>query len=432
MDPKIHFPFWCFIFVNQKEKDIYLEVLESMPIYRDSLIITNEKLLEKLKNFFEITIQRTNTFILMQILKETLVCPSNLLFPRIKDPEAKQEVSKPEEPKSELPKRTHKPDTRRQGFGRPQPPKTKENPSVTPQALKYYDVPLVYRRYFIINFNFEKGKVLKSLLKYFFSNFVVLNLFQTYVGLYEKEVYILTFDTKEFKVIESDENAEKFEPLSDEIVKNKKHCVELNIYSINEINIDALNYFTKHIVSAKTNEEIKLICLSLVRNDKVRLSKEISDYLLDQKIRKSLIFQIPDYIDNLPVFLIYLRQNLLKKIFSHNTVSQETSLLLSTSAKNLDGIEDPIVSGKSSMVKKSKITSSHHDVGLVNINKQNEEENGSISLKNSMMMRKSVEVMVEKSDYCFLFNFLREVNGSAILLEQIFGWGVFLMLFSIR
>ena len=428
--PKPFIPYWCIISTpsQQKEKDVSLEILQNLPFFRAAKTLNNEKILEKMKHFLEQVVHRTNTLILIQHLKETLFCPENLIFPTVKD----LDPAKPVEPKKQPNNKeiNQKLDSRKTGFRQKTTiiAKTVENPSISQQRLKNYEVPLIYRRYFMIYFTSEKGKVLKSLLNYFFSNFLVENRNQTYVGLYEKEIYILSFDAKEYKTIENDENATKFEALSDEIIKNKKNCIELNIYSMNEINIDALNYFTKHIISAKTNEEIKLICISLMKNNQqIRLSKENTDYLLDDQQRKIYKFKIPEYIENMPIFLIYLRQNFLKKIFSHNTIySQEN-----TSSKNIDISEELTLTSKNSMYKKNPVLASHPDVHSSSISRAIDEEN-LFSSKNSMVFKKSVEIMVEKSDYCFLFNFLREVNGSAILLEQIFGWCIFLMFVSIR
>lgn len=436
---KIYVPFWCLIIVNQKEKDIYFEVLQNLPILRTQINLTNEKTIEKIKNFLDHVVERANILILIQHLKENLICPDNLIIPTNKDSQASKEIIK-EPVKAEPAKKITQSDSRKTGFRKSTVAPKAPNESISNRkVLKCYEVPLVYRRYFMMFFNYDQTKVLKPLLSHFFSNFSVQNKNNgyMYLGLYEKEIYILTFDTKDYKAIESDENSQKFEPLTEEIMKNKNSCIELNIYSMNDINIDALNYFTKHIISAKENEEIMLICSSLIRNDKVRLSKDISEYLLDEKLKKTLRFKIPKYIDNLPVFLTYLRQNLLRKIFSHNIISQETSVLRTNClfSKNSEAKESTyedlsfLSSGKNSIKKSNNFIWSD---GLGNL-KAVDDETHSISKNNSMLIgRKIPEIIIEKSDFSFLFNFLREVNGLPRLLEQIFGWCMFLMFVSVK
>ena len=204
---------------------------------------------------------------------------------------------------------------------------------------------------------------------------------------------------------------------------------------MNGLNINALNYFNKHINSAKTNEEIKLICTNLIRADKVRISKEYSDYLLNEKQRVFLKYKVPEYVENLPFFLIFLRQNFLKKIFSHNIISQEPSIITS-SVKNIEMKENLYAedmnflsnSNKNSLVKKNTMLSENLN------NKTFEEENNLVlnPCKSSILQKKNVEILLEKSDFSFLFNFFRELNGVSILREQIFGWCIFLLLVSLQ
>lgn len=450
-------PFWCIISVIYKEKEIYLDIQENIPFFKPGSNINNEKVVEKLKNFLDKTTDRANTLILIQDLKENLQCPNNLII--AEEPFQKQdsvEMNKqstekknnstfdfatktgetPSLPQNRASKQDPKNPFRSSKMGFKKPNKS-TNESELNQLIdkqvsnrKTYKVPLVYRKYFVIYFTFEKGKFLKSLLSYFFSNFLVQNKTNLCMGLYEKEIYILNFDTKDFKDIE---HAQHFEPLPDEIIKTKNSCIELNIYSMNGININALNYFTKHIIYAKSSEEIKLICNSLLRNDKARLSKDISDYLLDEKNKITISYKLPEYIQNLPYFLFYLRQNFLKKLFTHNTVSTENSLILS-STKNIfeqrDSIDEqaPLSIAKNSMAKRTFFSEAAN-------NKQLEEEMVANALllnpsKSSIISKKSIDISLEKSDYSFMFNFLRELNGLPILREQIFGWCVFMMFVS--
>jgi len=444
-------PFWSLILVNQKEKDVFFEVSQNLPLIRSNNSIKSDILIEKLRLFFDNVLNRTNILILIQDLKENLICPDNLIIPSF-DPKEKEvlikeSIEKPSLKDSNTSKnkslQSEGVSSRKTGFSRktlvPKVPIDSQSNNIVNLNLppkKNYEVPLVYRRYFMIFFGCEKGKVLKSMLLHFFSNFLVQNKnnMYTYLGLYEKEAYILTFNAKEFSIIEADnENSQKFEPLSEEILKHRNPCIELNVFSMNEMNPDALNYFTKHIISAKTNEEIKLICHSLVRKEKVNLPKEITEHLLDEKSKKLFKFRLPDYIENMPVFLIYLKQHFLKKIFTHNTVSQESLIqpALSTlsSSRNLEIRESldevNMINGKNSLAKRSIFNFTDPE----GIHLEEQIAGGGFSMKN---LRKFVQVTMEKSEYCFLFNFLREINGLPNLLEQGFGWCIFLVFINIK
>ena len=451
-------PFWCLITVNQKDKDIAIEVVQNLPFCSWHLFNQNtvkpDTLMMKVKEFFDHVVQRANILILIQDLKENLTCPENLLiapFDHNKDKEKEKEKTAPPKETTEKPLAKSKDknktqqienfSSRKAGFSRKTitPKQANElqdkNPAPPPPPKKNYEVPLVYKRYFMIFFGCDKSKVLHSMLQHFFQNFLVQNRnnIHMYLGLYEKEDYILTFHAKEFSVVEADYEAseKKFEPLAEEILKHRNPCIELNVFSMNSISPDALNYFTKHIISAKLNEEIRLICRNLSRKEKVTLSKEITEHLLDDRSRKVFRFKLPEQIENVPVFLMYLRQHLLKKVFISNCISQERESLPAastlSSSRNLDNFKESMednmmMSSKNSMIKRSTFSNTIDPI------QDHEELHAHLSMKN---FRKGIIVPVDKNDYCFLFNFLREVNGLT-MLEQVFGWCIFLIFINIR
>ena len=128
---------------------------------------------------------------------------------------------------------------------------------------------------------------------------------------------------------------------------------------------------------------------------------------------------------------MYLRQHLLKKVFISNCISQERESLPAastlSSSRNLDNFKESMednmmMSSKNSMIKRSTFSNTIDPI------QDHEELHAHLSMKN---FRKGIIVPVDKNDYCFLFNFLREVNGLT-MLEQVFGWCIFLIFINIR
>lgn len=270
-------PFWFLIQLTPKEKDITIDLIMHLPYYRATMLLNNESIIKKTINFLENVSYRANTNILIQDLKETLTCPKILTL-QYKEKEIQQIEPPPDNNKNRYKKTRFKTQSNTL---------EKKQEIIQPEITKNYEIPLVYRKYFTMLGNLG----LKSLLNHFsFNNFRVQNESSMYVGLYSKEIYILYFEEKSKQEILDSEIYKHYEKFDLEIMScdNMKKIIILNIYGMNRMNMEALDYFTKHIITAKINEDIKVICSSLIKNDKVKLSKDYFDFLKDTQFRKVL------------------------------------------------------------------------------------------------------------------------------------------------
>lgn len=329
-------PFWLILQVVQNNLEVFIEIHFHLPYYRSTKNFNNEIILKKLSQFLDNVTYRANTIILLQDLKETLECPDNLKFYMKKEKETPITSTPSEIATKELPK----PSLARKRFAKPKPQGTiilkKEDVSfLPPLSIKNYEVPIVYRKYF----SMFGGLSLKHLLSNFsFNNFRVSNRKGMYVGLYKDEVYILSFEEQTKEKIMCSELYKSFEQLDEEMIKpdnSNKVIIVMDIYSM-YLNQQAIDYFVKHIMSEKINQDIKVICVSLIKQDKIRLTKEDCEFLLETPFKKVyhfivtilklnsnyffkiLRYSIPDCIKSIPSFLVYFRQNLLK-VFSNFT-----------------------------------------------------------------------------------------------------------------
>lgn len=282
-------PFWLLLQVVQRNSEVFIEVHFHLPYYRSTRNFNNETILKKVSQFLDNVTYRANTIILLQDLKETLVCPENLKFFMKTENEApitltSFEVATKESSKASTSKSLKPKPLKR----KPKVPLNlkKEEVSFLPKLpIKSFEVPIVYRKY-IYMFG---GMSLKHLLSNFsFNNFMVSNKKGMYVGLYNDEVYILSLEEQTREKIMCSELYKSFEELDEEMIKpdnSNKVIIVMDIYSM-YLNQQAIDYFVKHIMSEKINQDIKAICISLIKQDKIRFTKEDCEFLLESPFKK--------------------------------------------------------------------------------------------------------------------------------------------------
>ena len=235
------------------------------------------------KSKLEQILNRVKCLILINKLKETLICPYNLLI--ASDVNAKRE--KIEEDAFKSASMTRRPakkiaSSKFSPFDRStlsssltnKPDNSKKDSEPEKSKGEEFSIPLIDKKFFPINERFKKGEGFTALINNpVFKNFKVLNTENAYLSLLDTDIYILALNEIENKYafsgtgkssISIPENSGTNELLTFEEIKNNeeilcsKNVLVLRVFSMEEYNDNAIKKFVDQI-----NEILFLVAICI-------------------------------------------------------------------------------------------------------------------------------------------------------------------------